>query len=63
MAEGGGFEPPEACTSTVFKTVKYPSPTPKIPSHLGVLGVSGRQTLPNSDPMMGKMMGKPNGER
>ena len=21
MAEGGGFEPPEACTSTVFKTV------------------------------------------
>ena len=23
MAEGGGFEPPEACTSTVFKTVAF----------------------------------------
>lgn len=42
---------------TVSKTVKWPFCTPKVPSYLRILGVSGRQTLLISDPMMGKMMG------
>jgi hypothetical protein len=58
MAESKGFEPLEACTSTVFETAAQPSCTPKTPRNRGAMVAPRTFIASLRVPIMAKFMAK-----